>query len=114
MGRTPVPQAHHRLGVAAIPLKLNLPNLSTDEFNFDALVSVYPNPSNGVITIKNSGIALKSAVVTDINGRTVSSIDLEGTTVDRELNLSSVLSSGMYFMTISSENESTVKKMIIK
>lgn len=33
--------------VAAIPLKLNIPNLSNDTFDFDNLISVFPNPSNG-------------------------------------------------------------------
>ena len=100
--------------VAAIPIKLSLTTLSTEGFDFNTLISVFPNPSNGNVTIKNSGIALNSAIVTDMNGRVVASIDLEGTTVDRELNLSSVLSSGMYFMSISSDDASTVKKIMIK
>lgn len=100
--------------VAAIPLKLNLPNLSTNEFDLNAAISVYPNPSNGRITIKNSGVALEMVTVADVNGRTVSSINLEGTTVDKELDLISVLSTGMYFMTISSNNASTVKKLVIQ
>ncbi|MEM5563700.1 T9SS type A sorting domain-containing protein [Psychroserpens sp. AS72] len=88
--------------------------LSTNEFDLGNSLFVTPNPSNGLITIKNSGVALSNAVVTDINGRTMIVLDLQGTTVDKELNLSSVLSSGLYFMTISSENASTVKKIIIK
>lgn len=114
VGANAIIDAPYNALVAAIPDKLNITTLSTNEFDFDNLVSVFPNPSNGKVTIKNSGIALNSAIVTDINGRTVSSIDLEGTTVDRELNLSSVLSTGMYFMTISSDDASTVKKIIIK
>nr|WP_321221796.1 T9SS type A sorting domain-containing protein [uncultured Psychroserpens sp.] len=87
--------------------------LSTPNFDLNNSVSVYPNPSNGFVTIKNSGVILESATVTDINGRVIKSYDLNGTTSDKELNLSSVLSSGMYFMTISSKTASTVKKIII-
>jgi hypothetical protein len=100
--------------VAAIPLKFNIPNLSNDTFDFDKLISVFPNPSNGKVTIKNSGVALYGVTVTDINGRTITSLNLDGAKVDRELNLSFALSAGMYFMTISAENAFTVKKLIIK
>lgn len=100
--------------VAAIPEKLIISSLSTDEFELGNALFISPNPSNGKVTIKNSGIALTTAIVTDINGRTVSSHNLEGATADTALDLSSVLSSGLYFMTISSENASTVKKIIIK
>ncbi|WP_047550042.1 T9SS type A sorting domain-containing protein [Psychroserpens sp. Hel_I_66] len=88
--------------------------LSNNKVDLVDALSVYPNPSNGVITIKNSGVELTSAIITDVNGRIVSSIDLKGTSLDSEINLSSVLSSGMYFIKIFSDNASTVKKLIIK
>lgn len=92
-----------------------LDTLSIDDVSLlEENIDIFPNPSNGIITIKNSGIVLNSVVVTDINGRTVVSIDLERITVDKELNLSSVLSEGMYFMTISSEKSSITKKVTIK
>lgn len=100
--------------VAAIPVKITILSLSTEEFNLNTSISVYPNPSNGYITIKNAGIALNNVTVTDINGRTIMSYNLDGTTVDAELNLSSVLSSGVYFMNISSDKSSTVKKIVIQ
>jgi hypothetical protein len=100
--------------VAAIPTKISITSLSTNEFELENLVFVTPNPSNGDITIKNSGIALDKVVVTDINGRTISSYDLNGEIEDKELNLSSLVSSGMYFVSISSGDRTTVKKLIIK
>lgn len=88
--------------------------LSTESFTLDNAFSVSPNPSNGTITIGNSGIALDKVQITDLNGRAVFNENLNGTTDSKELDLSSVLSSGMYLMTLTSDNTSTVKKLIIK
>ncbi|MFK5880478.1 MAG: T9SS type A sorting domain-containing protein [Flavobacteriaceae bacterium] len=88
--------------------------LSTTTFNLNESMTVYPNPSNGFITIKNSGVAIDKVVITDVNGRKMGSYDLNGMTEDKTLDLSSVLSSGLYFMTISSDKASTVKKIIIE
>jgi len=100
--------------VAAIPAQLNLnTTLSNDEFLSNAF-AVYPNPSNGNITIRNAGIAMDKVQVSDLNGRVIFNKDLNGTTDNEELNLGSVLSSGIYLMTIKSKEASTVKKIVIK
>ncbi|WP_299890367.1 T9SS type A sorting domain-containing protein [uncultured Lacinutrix sp.] len=89
--------------------------LSNENFTLNStLFTIYPNPSNGNITIKNSGIALDKVQITDLNGRVVFGQDLNGITEDKELNLSSKLSSGMYLMTLTSNNIATVKKLIIE
>lgn len=100
--------------VAAIPSVITYTTLSTTEVEFDNTIRVSPNPSNGNITIKNAGNVLESIVVTDINGRQVSRLSLNGNTGDQNVDLSNLLSSGMYFMTISTADQSTVKKIIIK
>jgi hypothetical protein len=100
--------------VAAIPANITIVTLSNEAFEFKNSVVVTPNPSNGDITIKNSGVALDNVVVTDINGRIISTYNLNGAREDKELNLSSLVSSGMYFMSISSGDKTTVKKLIIK
>lgn len=88
--------------------------LSTENFTLDNAFTVTPNPSNGLITIGNSGIALDKVQVSDLNGRVVATHNLNGMTESKTLNLSSVLSSGMYLMTLTSNEASTVKKLIIK
>lgn len=100
--------------VTAIPSALTLTTLSLGEVELGNSVFVAPNPSNGTITIKNAGNVLQSAVITDLNGRLVSQLNLNGNTGDQEINLSNVLSSGMYFMTISTDSQSTIKKIIIQ
>ena len=88
--------------------------LSTENFTLDNEFTVTPNPSNGLITIKNSGIAMDIITISDLNGRRIVSYNLNSTIDSKELNLVSVLSSGMYLMTISSQEVSTVKKIVIK
>ena len=101
--------AYHNINVDVIG------TLNTNEFSsLDNSVSVFPNPSNGNITIKSSGIVLKKVFITDINGRTIANFELNGITKHKELDLSSTLSSGIYLMTLKSENVSTVKKLIIE
>lgn len=87
--------------------------LSTDEFSLSNALSVYPNPSNnGSFTIKNNGVALQSVNITDINGRSIYSTNLNGITSDQVLDLN--LATGLYFVNIQSDEASTIKKLIVK
>ncbi len=98
--------------VAAIPTELNLGStLSNEEFLRNSF-SVYPNPSNGNITIRNSGVALQNVTITDLNGRTVSTNEMNGVTTNVDLNLK--LTTGIYLMKLTSNDASTIKKIIIK
>ncbi|WP_299113813.1 T9SS type A sorting domain-containing protein [uncultured Winogradskyella sp.] len=87
--------------------------LNTTAFEINKL-KLYPNPSNGNVTIKNSGLALQNATITDINGRTIGIYDLKGVREDKHLDLSSVLSSGIYLIKISSSTSTTVKKLLVQ
>ncbi|MBR9913319.1 MAG: T9SS type A sorting domain-containing protein [Algicola sp.] len=100
--------------VAAIPDKLNILALSTNEFDLGTVISVYPNPSKGQIIIKNSGVALETLTINDVNGRRISYYDLNGASGDQSLDLRNMLSSGMYLMEIVSKKGSTIKKLLIQ
>lgn len=86
--------------------------LSISESSLDTAVSLYPNPTFGSFTIKNSGIALQTVQVLDVNGKVISNIELNGITEDKTINLD--LPSGMYFVRIKSNYASTVKKLIVR
>lgn len=103
--------APYSTNAAAIPAALNLMTLSTDEFTGRSF-SLYPNPSNGNITIRNAGVALQNITITDVNGRTVGSYEMNGVTGNADLSLN--LNTGMYFVKLTSDNASTTKKLIIK
>jgi len=87
--------------------------LSTNSYSLDNALSLYPNPSKGIVIIRNSGIALENVKVTDVNGREVANYKFNGLTESKELNLSQ-LTSGLYLVTIASKEASIVKKLIIK
>ncbi|WP_040280435.1 T9SS type A sorting domain-containing protein [Psychroserpens damuponensis] len=105
--------AAEELGLDAIAFSSGM-TLSNENLNVNEATSVVPNPSNGMVTIKNTVVALTQITLTDINGRHVANYDLNRITQDQQLDLSSVVTTGLYFMIISSENGSTVKKIIIK
>lgn len=88
--------------------------LSTDLFDSgDEDFSIYPNPSNGKITVRNRGIAIKNITITDINGRTLEVHELND--FKGNIDLSMNLKAGAYFVTlISNDDASTTKKLIIK
>ncbi|NBL64191.1 T9SS type A sorting domain-containing protein [Flavobacterium sp. NST-5] len=86
-------------------------SLSTDKFNTNTL-SVFPNPSNGIVNISNAENALLNNVaVMDINGRTVKNIQLSDV-LEAQINISD-LSAGVYMMNISSD-QGTITKKIVK
>ncbi|MBI1307740.1 MAG: T9SS type A sorting domain-containing protein [Bacteroidetes bacterium] len=74
--------------------------------------SLYPNPSNGFITIKlKDVISSGSLTICDINGKTVFSQVLNST--ETNLDLSS-LSPSVYTFTITGENGTSVSRLVIK
>ena len=87
------------------------PNLKTNEF-LASDFSVYPNPIDDVITISNTKNILVSKIsITDLNGRIIKNQSFD-TVAAIEMNVSD-LASGMYMMTIVS-NEGTATKKIAK
>jgi len=85
--------------------------LSKEDFSFASQLSVYPNPSNGLVTISSdSNSALTSVNLTDLNGRTVKTVALNGDS-SSQINISD-LSAGVYMMNISSDQGSVIKKIV--
>ena len=88
-------------------------SLSVSEFDaISSLVKVYPNPSNGVFNLKKTGqINLVKAEIYDINGRFIKAVDLSNMKETQAINLSQV-ASGLYFMTITSQDAKSVIKLM--
>jgi hypothetical protein len=84
--------------------------LGTESFsNFS--FSIYPNPARDLISIEGSnGVNIISYEIADLNGRIVKSKETINSTA-AQINISD-LQSGVYVMTINSDNESVVKKII--
>jgi len=72
--------------------------------------SVFPNPSNGVVTVANTNALINAIAVTDINGRTVKNVKVGGV-ASTEVNISD-LASGVYMMSISSDKGTSTQKIV--
>lgn len=84
--------------------------LSTKEFSTNSL-NVYPNPSNGLVNIStDSNYSLISANISDLNGRTVKTLKLNGESTS-QINISD-LAAGVYMMNIASDQGSVTKKIV--
>jgi hypothetical protein len=88
--------------------------LGLNDVALDSAISIYPNPTDGQITLRNGGLAqLTTVVISDINGRIVSTIDVSDMSGERQISLDN-LAAGMYFARISTDTASTVKRIIRK
>ena len=88
--------------------------LDTDEESFrESGINLYPNPSHGQITLAYAGTStLENAVITDVNGKIVKRIDLSNFNQSQTMDLSA-LARGMYFINITSQENTVVKKLIL-
>ena len=88
--------------------------LSVDKNDF-TVFNIYPNPSNGNISISLSSIDDVQVSLYDIRGRLISSekhVNNSGT-FSKELNFVAV-SSGVYLLNVKSGDKTATKKLIIK
>ena len=75
-------------------------------------VQIYPNPTNGLITVqKTNEINLVSAKLYDINGRLLKDIDLSEMNLEKQIDISK-LASGIYIISVKSDNSSGVMRLI--
>lgn len=84
--------------------------LSSEDFE-NSNFSIYPNPAKDFLNVNSKSAAIQSVVISDINGRTVKNIEFNQT--NAQVNVSD-LNAGVYMVTISSEEGSTVKKFVKK
>ncbi len=83
----------------------------------DATMTVYPNPSNGNIKVKATGVkGMVSIMVTDMQGRNIylQHLRIEEDEVPVSLNLESMLSPGYYQVIMKGSNINLVEKIIIQ
>ncbi len=86
--------------------------LGLEDSEFYNNISLYPNPTTGLITLLNKTTAqLENAVITDVNGRTIMKIDLSEAGIETNFSLEN-LATGMYFVKINAENTSVVKRIV--
>jgi surface protein len=84
--------------------------LGVNDSNLD-LVSLYPNPTQNIVTIVSPKAIVTSAAIYDIRGRKVSQVDFRNQT-NYKIDLSD-MEAAVYFINIATEN-GTVTKRVIK
>jgi hypothetical protein len=82
--------------------------LNNPDFQNDASISVYPNPTNGIVTI-NCNNSIKSIQLYDVQGRLLQTnlVNENETTIDV-----STKSKGVYFLKILSDKGMKVEKIV--
>jgi hypothetical protein len=96
-------------GVVVDDFLISGTNLATTNFELDKL-AIYPNPSNGIFNISAGNISIDSVDLFDMTGK---KIDFKTNKEKTVIDLSTV-SDGVYFVKITSNNQSTTKKIIKK
>ncbi|WOD42529.1 spondin domain-containing protein [Hwangdonia lutea] len=87
--------------------------LSLDDIDVLENISIYPNPTQGKITLSNiKNIELKSAKIYNILGRLVKDIPIEKGLSKLEVDLSH-LNKGVYLLSLKSAHKSSTKKLVI-
>lgn len=84
-----------------------------EEFNYENSILVFPNPSNGKINLsfnKFENVKIDAVNVFNTQGKCI--LSLEHITDDCKIDLS-VISSGVYFIELSTENKTAIKKIVI-
>lgn len=89
--------------------------LDTDEESFrESEINIYPNPSQGQVTLAYSGsTTLESGIITDMNGKVVKRIDLNNFNQSQQIDLFE-LARGLYFINIISQESTVTKKLIVR
>jgi len=86
--------------------------LGVEDNKLDNAIVIYPNPARDIVIFANtSGILLNQAVIYDVNGRQITTIDLSDMQQEKTVDVSN-LSSGVYMVQFQSDDASTVKRLV--
>lgn len=90
-----------------VKVVVTIPEISGIDINGVSEISIYPNPSNGIINIKSEENSSISFEIYNITGRMVSKGEFNSS-------YKLQLSEGVYFIHVKSDNNSFVSKVIVK
>jgi len=96
--------------------KYSVVNITKGEIeNIEETISIYPNPTSGLITISNlsSFQNLTALEITDIAGKTVFQSKIKNQKSKMIIDLSDI-ENGVYFLSFSGKNFKEVKRIVIK
>ena len=85
--------------------------LSNDSFDFENIISVYPNPAINNEVYVSTATELKSIVLYNINGQIIQ--EIKNPSKVNDAYKVSDLPKGFYLIQLATENASTTKKIIV-
>ena len=101
----------NKLGVIIDDFVVEGSILGNESFDINK-IGIYPNPSNSIFNLSLGNVIPKSIEVLDISGKIIlSQKDFQNSGSETQLNMTDA-ASGVYFVKISTETESTIKKII--
>ena len=86
--------------------------LGNADNDLNTAISMYPNPATDQVILANgSNILLDNAMIYDMNGKLINTINLQNMGSEMSIDVSA-LASGVYMVQINSEGATTVKRLI--
>ncbi|MBR4787577.1 MAG: fibronectin type III domain-containing protein [Bacteroidales bacterium] len=79
--------------------------------DYELGITLYPNPNNGRFTINNEQLIINSVQVYDVYGKLLKTVEVDANTIELDVR---ELSSGMYFVRISTEKGMVTKNFVKK
>jgi hypothetical protein len=89
------------------------PSLSLNKEILEQAINIFPNPSNGIVFVKNnSSVNLEKVFIYDIGGRLIFENELSDASTTKTINLQG-MSKGVYFVKITSDLAEITRKIIM-
>ncbi|QAA82960.1 T9SS type A sorting domain-containing protein [Aequorivita sp. H23M31] len=86
--------------------------MGISEAEFSENILLYPNPTTGLVILKNKTSAkLQTLRILDVNGRVIKTLDISSVAMETTISLET-LASGMYFVEINTATTSIVKNIV--
>ncbi|PHR69160.1 MAG: peptidase S8 [Lutibacter sp.] len=94
------------INVAGTPLSVGNERLNNE-------LSLFPNPTNGNFTVRLKSMYLNTVKIFDIYGKEIKSLNIKNNKRSANINIDN-LSTGVYFISVESENSTAHRKIIKK
>ena len=86
--------------------------LGDQEIELGTIISLFPNPTNGQLTVFNeNNMDIETITVIDINGRIIQELVVEESSININFSIANI-AQGIYFVKIQTDEASVVKRIL--